>query len=92
MDQSFFLRAERMLVRDRTAGIDHGMLVAALEAHQAASRTARIAASERRQREPASAAEPLPELILGGQCWREAVSAQRGCFNRSIAGHGVNGS
>jgi hypothetical protein len=92
MDQSFFLRAERILARERAASVQHDVMVAALAAHQSASVTARIAASQREERAALAAAEPLPELILGRDCWREAVSAQGGCFNRSIAGHGVNGS
>ena len=90
MDQAFLLRAQRMFDRERTAGLDYGVMVAALATHQSASRTALAAAAQRAL--PAQAAEPLPELILGHEFWREAAAAQGGCFNRSIAGHGVNGS
>jgi hypothetical protein len=92
MDQGFFLRAQRLLGRDRPAAVDHGMLSAALAAHQESTRTARAEASLGRTDGRAVVHEPLPELILAGRCWREAAAAQGGCFNRSIAGRSVNGS
>ncbi len=93
MDQTFFLRAERMLVKSRPAAIDHDVLVATLAAHQAASRTAREEAQAKEADGNQSLpADPLPELILGGRAWRNAAAAQGGCFNRAIAKHPVNGS
>ncbi len=82
-----------MLGRDRSAVVDHGMLVASLAAHQSASRTARAEALARQSdRSSPLASDPLPELILGGRAWREAAAAQQGCFNGSIAKQRVNGS
>jgi len=93
MDLGFFLRAQRMLGGSRTECIDYGVLVATLSAHQASSVTARIEARvgvTATERE--GARDPLAELILAGPEWREAVSAQRGCFNRAIAKRPVNAS
>jgi hypothetical protein len=93
MDQSFFLRAERMLAGSRPAPVDRDMLLATLAGYQSATRTAR---EEARARTGAGACdfpgEPLPEIILGGRGWREAAAMQGGCFNRAIAKQAIYGS
>ena len=83
MDMAFLLRAERLLERRPSDGIDYRVLVAALGAHQSASSTALAAAARRRcwQRDHG----PLIELLAGGPAWREARRAQRGSFNRALA-------
>jgi hypothetical protein len=90
MDLAFFSRAERMLARDHAAPvIDHGVLVATLAAHQAASATARAASAARR----ASWDRPndaLAELLAAGPAWRRAARAQRGSFNPRAARTPVN--
>ena len=92
MDHSFFLRAKRLLDRERATEVDHRMMVAALAAHQAASPTARASAGDGQPCGKRGSGEPLPEIILGSESWRDAAAAQGGCFNRSIAGRRVNGS
>ncbi len=84
----FLRRAERLLARDRAAHLDHGMLVAALatrrrmETVQAPPRAIEALAEQ--------VEEPLVELLLAGPDWRQALSAQRGCFSRAEAGRRVN--
>ena len=86
MDQAFFLRAERILARELVPAIDHGVLVAALAAHQAASPTARAAASRSGLAYWERPNEALAELLAGGPAWREARQAQRGSFHRRSPG------
>ncbi|HEX9933394.1 MAG TPA: hypothetical protein VGB08_11180 [Allosphingosinicella sp.] len=83
MDHAFFLRAERMLARE-PVGIDYGMLVASLAAHQSASATAR-AARECRRAGGFARSDALAELLAGGPAWRSARRAQRGSFRRAAA-------
>jgi hypothetical protein len=81
MDLSFFRRAEQRFASRAPAGLDYGMLVATLRAQRDSTpmATARPPAPE------ASVADPIAEILLGGPAWREAVSAQRGCFNPAFA-------
>jgi hypothetical protein len=84
MDLSFFRRAEQRFASRTPARLDFGMLVAALRAQREAAPAALAATSA-----PApSFADPLAEILLGGPAWREAVAAQRGCFNPAVAGQG----
>ena len=77
MDESFQLRAHRLLAGRQSARLDFSMLTATLSAQACASAAARA------QARAAPPAEPIGEIVLAGSCWREAVSAQRGCFNRA---------
>ena len=77
MDESFQLRAHRLLDGSQPARLDFPMLTAALSAQASASAAARA------QARAAPPAEPIGEIVLAGSGWREAVSAQRGCFNRA---------
>jgi hypothetical protein len=79
MDESFQLRAHRLLDGGRPARLDFSMLTAILSAQAASSAAARA------QARAAPPAEPVGEIVLAGPAWREAVSAQRGCFNRAEA-------
>ena len=78
MDESFRFRAGRLLDGSEPAPLDYGMLRATLAAQAAASEAARAQA-----RAVPPPAEPIGEIVLGGAAWKEAVSAQRGCFNRA---------
>jgi hypothetical protein len=85
MDLSFFRRAEQRFASRAPARLDFGMLVATL-------RTQRDSAPAGLARTSAPAgrvADPLAEILLGGPCWREAVAAQRGCFNPQVARQGA---
>ena len=77
MDESFQHRAHRLLGPRVPARLDYSMLTATLTAQASASEAARA------QAKAAPPAEPIGEILLGGSGWREAVSAQRGCFNRA---------
>lgn len=89
MDMGFMRRAERMLAQDRPVRLDHALLVAALSAQRSAARAVRV---ELTITSDAAAEEALVELILGGPRWRQALSAQRGCFSRAEAGRRINGA
>ena len=89
MDMAFLHRAERMLALGEPARIDHSILVATL----AAQRKAQLAMAVRTESTIAAqppGEEPLVELVLGGPLWRQALSAQRGCFSRAEAGRRIN--
>jgi hypothetical protein len=86
MDLSFFRRAEQRFAGRRPARLDYGMLVATLRLQRESSRS-----------EPADCeapptrrcADPLAEILLAGPAWRDAVAAQRGCFNPAFARQGA---
>jgi len=86
MDLGLFRRAGQGFASRADARLDYGVLVATLDAHQAASPTAR---AELRHAGSQGAApsrhNPLVELLLGGQEWRCALRTQGGCFNRAQA-------
>ena len=87
MDLSFFRRAEQRFASRSPARLDFGMLVATL-------RTQRDLAPAASARSTASAAatacsDPIAEILLAGPGWREAVAAQRGCFNPAFARQGA---
>ncbi len=90
MDMAFLHRAERMLAHGQPVRIDHSILLATL----AAQRQAHVRLSIRTEgRAPTASTvreEPLVELLLGGPSWRQALSAQRGCFSRAEAGRTIN--
>ena len=88
MDESFHLRARRLLGRPQVAQLDYSMLTASLAAHAAASAAAQ--AQARAAAQANGPAEPLGEIVLAGNQWREAADAQRGCFNRSAVKHRLN--
>ena len=81
MDLSFFRRAEQRFASRTPAGLDFGMLVATLRSQRdsAPAASARVAAPT------VSFADPIAEILLAGPGWREAVAAQRGCFNPAYA-------
>jgi hypothetical protein len=82
MDESFQLRARRLLGERKPAPLDYSVLSATLAAQAAASEAARAQARAGPSSAPAPA-DPLGEIVLGGPEWSEAASAQRGCFNRA---------
>ncbi|HEX8574460.1 MAG TPA: hypothetical protein VF759_17095 [Allosphingosinicella sp.] len=85
MDLSFFRRAEQRFASRTPAGLDFGILVATLRAQREAAPAALAAAAA-----PAARfADPLAEILLAGPAWREAVAAQRGCFNPEVARQGA---
>jgi len=79
MDESFQLRAERLLRGSRPARLDHAMLTAALAAQRAANGAPPVVALDA----AAAPSDPLTEILLAGPRWRQAASAQSGCFNRT---------
>jgi hypothetical protein len=81
MDESFQLRARRLLGKREPAPLDFSILTATLAAQAATSAAAR--AQARAGAATPAPADPLGELVLGGPDWAEAASAQRGCFNRA---------
>ena len=83
MDETFQLRAKRMLGPRQPASLDYDLLSATLIAQQAGSPAAR--AQGRFDRAAAAEAEPelLAETLLAGPAWQEASAARRGCFNRA---------
>ncbi len=83
MDETFQLRARRLIGGGQPAPLDYQVLSATLIAQQTGSPAARAQCRFDR----AAAAEPAPELlietVLAGPGWHEAAAAQRGCFNRA---------
>jgi len=82
MDETFQLRARRLLGKSEPAPLDFSVLTATLNAQAAASEAARAQARAQACSAPAPA-DPLGEILLGGPERAEAASAQRGCFNRT---------
>ena len=82
MDETFQMRARRLLDRSEPAPLDYSMLRATVAAQAAASEAARAQARAGADTAPAPA-DPLGEIVLGGPAWPEAASAQQGCFNRA---------
>jgi len=79
MDESFQLRARRQRETAQPAPLDFAVLTTALSIQAGASAAARA------QARAAPPVEPIGEILLAGSAWREAVRAQRGCFNRAEA-------
>lgn len=92
MDESFQLRAKRLLGESRAASLDFSVLSAALSAQQAASPAARAQAESAPAAGEDEAAEPIEEILLCGPGWRSAASAQKGCFNRAESKRRRNGA
>ncbi len=87
MDLSFFRRAEQRFSSRAPARLDFGMLVATLRTRHAAGPASSLRADASI---PApSFCDPIAEILLAGPAWREAVAAQRGCFNPAFAGQGA---
>ena len=91
MDMAFLQRAGRMLGEREPAPLDHKLLLAALALRAPRPAPRRPACGEG-CRVQAADEDPLVELLLAGPAWRQAQSAQRGCFSRAEAGRRVNGS
>ena len=89
MDQSFFLRAKRLLDR-APAPPSHQALLDHLAAQRAASPTARASAQAPTLMDPDNQPGALAALILGEPGWRAARRIQRGCFNRAATARRVN--
>jgi hypothetical protein len=85
MDLSFFRRAEQRFASRTPARLDFDMLVAALRTQ----RDSAPAAVARAEPPAARFADPLAEILLAGPAWRDAVAAQRGCFNLAVARQGA---
>jgi hypothetical protein len=85
MDLSFFRRAEQRFASRTPARLDFGMLIATLRSQREAGPAAPAAASAPAER----FADPIAEILLAGPGWREAVAAQRGCFNPAYARQGA---
>lgn len=83
MDETFQLRARRMLGPRQPAALDYELLTAGLLAQQQASPAARAQALFDRARGAGPAGELLIEAVLGGPHWQEAAAAQLFCFNRA---------
>ena len=79
MDESFQLGAKRLRDESRPAPLDHTMLTAALAAQRAANGAPPTVARDA----AALPSDPLTEILLAGPRWRQAASAQSGCFNRA---------
>ena len=83
MDESFQLRAKRMLGPRQPAPLDYDLLSATLIAQQAESPAARAQGRFDRTRIVEAGPDLLTETLLAGPDWQAAASAQRGCFNRA---------
>ena len=87
MDLSFFRRAELRFASRTPARLDFGMLVATLRLQREAAPAAACGAAA--SPSPERFADPIAEILLAGPAWREAVAAQRGCFNPAFARQGA---
>jgi hypothetical protein len=85
MDLGFFQRRNAGFAGRSAARLDYGVLVAMLDAMQAASPSARALRSSACQPDASARENPLVEILLGGPQWREAVAARCGCFNPAQA-------
>ena len=82
MDETFQLRARRMLGPRQPASLDYDVLSASLIAQQAASPAAPAQSRHDRAATAGPDAELLIEAVLAGPAWQEATAAQRGSFSR----------
>jgi hypothetical protein len=88
MDQSFFLRAKRLL--EQRQPLDYRALLATLKERQAATPTA-AAASRCCAAAPAlEDVQAICALLEAKPNWRQVVQLQGGCFNRAVAVRPVN--
>jgi hypothetical protein len=83
MDETFQLRARRMLGPGQPAALDYDVLTATLISQQAKTPAARAQSQYDRAAAADATPEMLAETLLGGPEWQEAATAQRGCFNRA---------
>jgi len=90
MDESFFLRAQRLLGERPAVALDYQSLCTRVTARQAETPTARATALADAVSTPAGEAETLITLVLIAPGWRSAARNQRGCFNRAAAKRRVN--
>ena len=82
MDETFQLRAHRLLGKRQATALDYSMLTAVLAAQRAAC-AARQAPDQANGCAAPAGGDPLTEIVLAGPDWQGAASAQRGCFNRA---------
>jgi hypothetical protein len=85
MDLGFFQRRKASFAGRSAARLDYRVLVATLDAMQAASLSARALEAVACQPDAVAGANPLVEILLGGPQWREAIAAQCGSFNPAQA-------
>ena len=83
MDETFQLRAKRMLGPRQPAPLDYDVLSATLIAQQAESPAARAQGRFDRAVVVEAGPELLTETLLAGPDWQAAATARRGCFNRA---------
>ena len=83
MDLSFFRRAEQRFASRAPATLDFDMLVATLRTQREAGPSASAGAGA--SAPAVSLTDPIAEILLAGPEWRDAVAAQRGCFNPAFA-------
>ncbi len=83
MDETFQLRAKRMLGPRQPAPLDFDMLSATLVAQQAESPAARAQGRFDRAVVVAGGPDLLTETLLAGPDWQEASAARQGCFNHA---------
>ena len=81
---AFFLRAQRILADQPAAKLDFAVLTAVLAAQRSVGPPAAAPPTVR------PSEEHLVELLIAGPEWREAASAQQGCFSRAEAGRRGN--
>ena len=86
MDLSFVRSAQMRFARGAAACLDYRVLVATLAAAQSTTAAARAVRGTWTTGEAPPQQHVLVELLLGGPHWRDAVIAQRGCFNPAQAG------
>ena len=80
MDETFQLRAKRMLGPRQPAPLDYDVLSATLIAQQAESPAARAQGRFDRAVVVEAGPELLTETLLAGPDWEEAATARHGCF------------
>ncbi len=83
MDESFQLRAKRLLAGERRAALDFSMLTACLSAQQAASPAARAQARPPAPGAAATGTDPIEEILLCGPGWRQADIGSIRLFHRA---------
>ncbi len=83
MDETFQLRAKRMLEPRQPAPLEFDMLSATLIAQQAESPAARAQGRFDRAVVVAGGPELLTETLLAGPDWQMAATARHGSFNHA---------
>ena len=90
MDQSFLLRAKRLLDQRGAERIDHDALVEAIAARRAASPTVAASALCETVTPEETSTRSVAALLLAEDGWRRSAEHQGGCFNRAVAARGLN--